>query len=153
MCSTVRLPLPVVSLLGRSNLQRVLQAVRPRLYASKPEDPVRGAAYAVVTHKYTDSGIMGCIIVNTLLMAMEHQGQSATYVLSCNVKDPVSHPRPPRGRHGTLRLPCHILARASRAPLLHAFAVMCNMETDEAVSSLSLSVSDGDAVLKRRACG
>ena len=65
----------------RSNMQRVLQAIRPRLYIEEPYNPLRRWLFRVVKHRRFDHGIMACIVVNTLLMTLEHDRQSQEYVV------------------------------------------------------------------------
>ena len=66
-------------------MQRVLQVIRPRLYVEEPYNPFRRWLFRLVTHKYFDATIMGFIVANTLFMALEHEGQSQSYVLECGV--------------------------------------------------------------------
>ena len=61
-------------------MQRVLQAIRPRLYLETPSNPVRRVMFQCVKHPAFEIVIMVCIGVNTFCMMLEHDEQSATYV-------------------------------------------------------------------------
>ena len=65
---------------SRSNMQRVLQAIRPKLYIEEPKNLLRRYVFRIVMHPTVDNAITGCIIFNTIVMALEHDGQSAVYV-------------------------------------------------------------------------
>ena len=60
-------------------MKRVLQAIRPRLYVEEPVQPLRRWLFRLVQEKQFDNAIMACIVVNTLFMCLEHDGQSSTY--------------------------------------------------------------------------
>ncbi len=68
------------SLLGhytdRGNLNRLLEAIKPKLYEEPPEARWRTVVFNFVKAPWFDQVIMGIIVMNTLSMAMEHHGQS-----------------------------------------------------------------------------
>ena len=61
-------------------MQRVLQAIRPKLYIEEPKNLLRRYVFRIVMHPTVDNAITGCIIFNTIVMALEHDGQSEVYV-------------------------------------------------------------------------
>ena len=61
-------------------MKRVLQEIRPRLYVDEPGHAIRRFLFRLVQHPVFDNAIMTCIVVSTLAMALEHDGDTATYV-------------------------------------------------------------------------
>ena len=55
-----------------SDMQRLLRSITPHVQKFEPHHPVRKAVFKFVTHTKFDQGIMVCIMLNTLTMAMEH---------------------------------------------------------------------------------
>ena len=64
-------------------MQRLLQVIRPLRYLSEPDNPARLAAFRLASHPYFDAGILVCILLNTLIMMLEHDRQSERYKLAC----------------------------------------------------------------------
>ena len=60
----------------RGNLNRLLEAIKPKLYEEPPEARWRTVVFNFVKAPWFDQVIMGIIVMNTLSMAMEHHGQS-----------------------------------------------------------------------------
>jgi hypothetical protein len=55
-----------------SGILRSLRSIKPMVQKFEPHHPVRKAVFKFVTHTKFDQGIMLCIMLNTLTMAMEH---------------------------------------------------------------------------------
>jgi hypothetical protein len=66
-------------------MRRLLTAVRLNVVIEKPEAKWRAAAFTLVRHRYFDPFIVGCIIVNALIMMMEHYEQSQECVHALNL--------------------------------------------------------------------
>ena len=64
----------------RTNMQRVLQAVRPALYVEEPDSEWRRPFFRLISWRWFDPLVMVVILMNTVSLAMEHEGENATYV-------------------------------------------------------------------------
>ena len=64
-----------------TNMQRILQAIQPHVYLEEPEHPVRRVAFRIARHKWFNHFITTCIVVNTVIMCMNHDRESSLYVL------------------------------------------------------------------------
>ena len=53
-------------------MQRLLRSIKPAVQKFEPHNRIRRAVFQFVTHIRFDQGIMVCIMLNTLTMAMEH---------------------------------------------------------------------------------
>ena len=69
----------------RANLNRLLEAIKPKLYEESPTARWRAFVFQRVKHVKFDQTIMVVILLNTLFMALEHYGQSQTCVPSACV--------------------------------------------------------------------
>ena len=69
-------PSPLGHCTVRGNLNRLLEAIKPKLYEEPPEARWRTVVFNFVKTPWFDQVIMGIIVMNTLSMAMEHHGQS-----------------------------------------------------------------------------
>ena len=65
----------------RANLKRLLAAIQPSPYVEPPPDPWRARVFAAAKHPAFEAGVVGTIVLNTLCMALEHEGQSSGYVV------------------------------------------------------------------------
>ena len=99
-----------------TNMQRILQAIQPHVYLEEPEHPVRRVAFRIARHKWFNHFITTCIVVNTVIMCMNHDRESSLYVLVQAIESAdVCYPG--------LRAP---LARSSgSAPSVHACDCEC----------------------------
>jgi hypothetical protein len=63
----------------RANLNRLLEAIKPKLYEEEPYARWRAVVFHRVKHHLFDKAIMVVILLNTLSMAMEHNNQTQGY--------------------------------------------------------------------------
>ncbi len=61
----------------RVNLNRVLEAIKPRLYEEAPNGAFRASVFRIVKWHGFEKLIMGFITANTFLLSLEHYDQTA----------------------------------------------------------------------------
>ena len=66
-----------------SKMHEIVQKLQPMRKVVVPRQPVRAVAFRFSMHPYFDFGIMGCIIVNTVVMMMTFFGESSSYQAAC----------------------------------------------------------------------
>lgn len=61
--------------------QHMTQRLRPLKRVTLPGDPLGDSCYRLVHHDWFDPAIMVCIVLNTLVMAMQFFGQGYVYTM------------------------------------------------------------------------
>ena len=59
--------------------QHMTHRLRPLKRVTLPGDPVGDWCYKVSHHKWFDASVMICIVLNTIVMAMQFFGQGTVY--------------------------------------------------------------------------
>ena len=59
--------------------QQIMRRLRPLKREKPPGDPVGDWCFHVANRGWFEVGVMACIILNTIVMAMEYFGQSDIY--------------------------------------------------------------------------
>ena len=60
-------------------MQRVLQAIRPQVYLEEPDHWFRRIVFRTVRHSWFNPAITLAIVVNTVIMCMNHDQQTPEY--------------------------------------------------------------------------
>jgi hypothetical protein len=79
---------------GRSNLQRLLESIKPALYLEEPASRWRAALFRAVKDRRFEPAVVAAILGNTLVLAMEHHGQSKLCVTHPNAAPSLHSTRP-----------------------------------------------------------
>jgi len=66
---------------------KIVATLRPFRKHNLPKDRFRQALFRIVEHSFFEVFIMGCILANTLTMAMQHRSQSDAFTLFLSIAD------------------------------------------------------------------
>lgn len=68
-----------------ANTQKVIMKIKPMRYDPVPEEPLKKKAYLIAKAPSFEMGIMGCILLNSLVLGLQFFGQPDAYSLCLDI--------------------------------------------------------------------
>jgi hypothetical protein len=64
-------------------MQRLLRSLKPKLDLDPPQQPLRRLCFHFIRHSLFEKTVLVAIMLNTLVMTLEHYGQTDMYGWAC----------------------------------------------------------------------